>query len=115
MRYNAGTMNALNALPPLILIPLLAAAGIQQSEITGADDVAVTVWIYLSAANLHHKNHLLLIVIAETCWFFVNEHLIARLDLSHNLAYGDVKATGEFSGDHTGEPDFHNFNVWTPD
>ena len=52
-----------------------------------------------------------MIAIDETGWFFVNEHLIARLGLSHNLAYGDVNAMVGFSGDHTGEPDFQNFNV----
>ena len=64
-------------------------------------------------ANFHHKNHLLLIVIAETGWFFVNEHLIARLDLSHNLGYGDVSAMAGFSGEHSGEPEFGDFNIWT--
>lgn len=67
---------------------------------------------FIPAANFHRKNHLLLIAVAETGWFWVNEHLIARLDLSHNLAYGDGSAMAGFSGEHTGEPKFQNFNVW---
>ncbi len=67
----------------------------------------------LSSGNFRNSNHLLLIAIEETGLFFVNRQLIARLDLSHNLDYGDINAVaGFFNG--SGEFDFQNFNVWTP-
>ena len=68
----------------------------------------------LAAANLLNRNHLLLFASEEFGLFFVNGQFIARLDLSHNLDYGAVSAMGGFFNDHTGEPSFENFNVWTP-
>ena len=64
--------------------------------------------------NLRSNNHLLLFAIDDVGFFFVNGQLVARLDLSHNLDYGDVSAIGGFFNDHTGEPSFEDFNVWTP-
>ena len=69
----------------------------------------------ISAGNFRSRNHLLLLTIDETGLFFVNEQLITRLDLSHNLDRGYVSALGRFFRDHTGEPEFRNFNVWTAD
>ena len=62
--------------------------------------------------GLHSSNHLILIALEELGFFFVNGQLIARLDFSHNLGYGDVSAMGGFYNNHTGEPSFENFNVW---
>ena len=47
-------------------------------------------------------------------FLFVNGELAARLDLSHNLDHGNVSVMGGFFNDHTGEPSFEDFNVWTP-
>ena len=69
----------------------------------------------LPSVSFRNTNHLLLFVVGDTGWFFVNEQLIARLDLSHNLDYGDVSAMGGLFNDHTGEPEFRNFNVWAID
>jgi len=68
----------------------------------------------IPAANFRNKNHLLLIALEDAGLFFVNGQLVSRLDLSHNMDYGDVSVIGGFSRDHTGEPEFRNFNVWTP-
>ena len=64
--------------------------------------------------SLRSENHLLLYAISDTGIFFVNGELVGRLDLSHNLDYGNVSAMGGYFSDHTGEPSFSNFNVWTP-
>ena len=69
----------------------------------------------LPSGIFRNTNHLLLLAIDEIGLFFVNDQLIARLDLSHNLARGDISAIGGFFNDHTGEPEFRNFNVWTMD
>ncbi len=69
----------------------------------------------LPSGSFRNTNHLLLLAIDEVGLFFVNDQLIARLDLSHNLARGDISAIGRYFDDHTGEPEFRNFNVWTMD
>lgn len=68
----------------------------------------------LAPENFRNQNHLMLLALEETGWFFVNRQLMAQLDLSHNLDHGKVSALGGFLSAHTGEPDFQNFNVWTP-
>ena len=69
---------------------------------------------YIPASNFRSRNHLMLLVLKDSGFFFVNGELISRLDLSHNLDYGGVSAVGGFFNGHTGEPGFENFNVWTP-
>ena len=71
---------------------------------------------YLSSAGikLQAKNHLLLIAIGGDGWFFVNDRLVAKLDLGHNMDTGTVGAMGDFYLDHEGSPNFENFNVWAP-
>ena len=71
---------------------------------------------YLSreGINLLSKNHLMLIAIEESGWFFVNDRLVAKLDLDHNLDSGWVSAIGNFFQSHLGSPSFENFNVWAP-
>ena len=69
----------------------------------------------IPADIFRNNNHLMLFALEETGLFFVNQQLIARLDLSQNLDHGKVSVMGGFLSAHTGEPDFHNFNVWTPD
>ena len=71
----------------------------------------------LLSVSLSSTNHLLMLAVDEIGLFFVNEQLIAHLDLSHNLGYGDVSTkTGIFIS-YINEPDtgFRNFNVWTMD
>lgn len=63
--------------------------------------------------TLGSKNHLLLYAIEDVGILFVNGELVTRLDLSHNLDYGSVSVMGGFYNDHTGEPEFEKFNVWT--
>ena len=62
---------------------------------------------------LQSTNHLLLLAVEDYGLFLVNGEVVAELDLSHNLDHGDVSALGGFYRDHTGEPSFENFNVWT--
>ena len=67
-----------------------------------------------SGAALRERNHLLLLAFGDVGLFFLNEVLVATLDLSHNQDYGGVSAMANFYRDHTGSPSFSNFNVWTP-
>ena len=71
---------------------------------------------YLSEAgiNLPNRKHLLLIAIEESGWLFVNEQLVAKLDLGHNQTSGGVSAMGDFFRSHQGSPSFENLNVWVP-
>ncbi len=71
---------------------------------------------YLSDAGIRllNRNHLLVIAIEESGWFFVNDQLVAKLDLGHNQASGGTSAMGGLFDSHTGEPSFENFNVWAP-
>ena len=71
---------------------------------------------YLSDAgtNLLSTNHLLTIAIGEAGWLFVNDRLIAKLDLSHNLDSGWISAMGGFFNNRPTSSSFENFNVWVP-
>ena len=71
---------------------------------------------YLADAgiNLLSRNHLLIIAFGDVGWFFLNDRLVARLDLSHNQTTGAVGAVGDFYLSHQGSPSFENFNVWAP-
>ena len=64
--------------------------------------------------GLGRENHLLLIAFEDWGMLFVNGELASRLELSHNLDYGNVSAVGGFYYNRTGEIHFSNFNVWTP-
>lgn len=71
---------------------------------------------YLADAgiSLRSRNHLLIIALEGLGWFFLNDRLVARLDLDHNQAVGGVSAMGDFFLSHQGSPSFENFNVWAP-
>ena len=71
---------------------------------------------YLSVAgvSLLSRNHLLIIAIEGAGWFFINDRLVAKLDLGHNQASGGIGVMGDFFGSHQGSPSFENFNVWAP-
>ena len=71
---------------------------------------------YLSCIgiNLLSRNWLLLVAIEGDGWFFVNDRLVAKLDLGHNQASGEISAMGRLFNNHQGSPSFENFNVWTP-
>ena len=71
-------------------------------------------WLSDTGAPFHSRNHLLLLAFGDSGWFFLNERLIAQLDLSHNMDSGWVSAMGDFFLDHQGSPEFENFNVWAP-
>ena len=64
--------------------------------------------------RLRQENHLMLFAIEDWGLFFVNGQLVSRLDLSHNMEHGSVSTMGGFYNDHTGEPSFENFKIWTP-
>ena len=64
--------------------------------------------------DLDSKNHLLIIAIEESGWFFVNGHLVTKLDFSHNLDSGWVGVASSFASTTGGSPSFTNFNIWTP-
>ncbi len=66
------------------------------------------------SGSLRDKNHLLVIAIEESGWFFVNGRLEAKLDLGRNLDAGNVSVMGGFFNGHTGEPEFEDFIVWVP-
>ena len=60
------------------------------------------------------RNHLLLIAMGDTGWFFANEELEATLDLSGNLKSGTVAAISGFYTDSNRDVDYRNFSVWAP-
>ena len=66
------------------------------------------------SSQLRSRNHLVLIALNESGYFFVNGELVAMLDLSNNPDVGGVSVMGGFFRDHTKESNFENFNVWTP-
>lgn len=90
-----------------------AAQWFHYSRDVGDDDYALLNNGRLSA-RLSDRNRLVVIAIQESGWFFVNSQLVAKLDLGHNLDYGDVSAMGDLFFDHQSSPSFENFNVWTP-
>ena len=71
---------------------------------------------FLSSAGpfSHGRNLLLLIAIGDTGWLFLNDDLVSKLDLSHNLDSGWVSVMGDFFRDHQASPEFENFNVCAP-
>ena len=85
------------------------------TDFVGDDDYTVVDVGPLPSGNLRNRNHLMLMTIGDTGYFFVNGQLITLLDLSHNLYYGDVSAMGGLFHGSTDEPRFRNFNVWTID
>ncbi len=87
-----------------------------QTRDVGDDEYTDVASGYLSGVglNLLSSNHLLLIAIEESGWFFVNGQLVAKLDLSHNLGSGQVNAMGGFFKDRPASLSFENFNVWAP-
>ena len=87
-----------------------------QASDFGNEEYPVVANGYLSDAgiNLLSKNHLLVIAIEGASWFFVNDRLVAKLDLGHNQTSGGISAMGGFFNSHTGESSFENFNVWAP-
>lgn len=60
------------------------------------------------------QNHLLVIAIGESGWFFINDRLTTKLDLGHNQDTGNVGASGDFFLNHNAKPQFREFSVWAP-
>ena len=71
-------------------------------------------WLSDDAPFSDDRNHLLLIAIDDTGWLFLNDDMIAQLDLSHNMDFGSVRVMGDFFLDHESSPEFRNFEVWAP-
>ena len=57
-------------------------------------------------------NRLTLFAVEEAGWFFVNEQLVAKLDLSHNQSRGSISAMCYSYRNETGEQEFEKFTVW---
>ena len=60
------------------------------------------------------SNRLLLIAVRDAGWFFINDELVSRLDLSHNQEEGWVSAMGNFYNFHRAEVEVRSFSVWAP-
>ena len=60
------------------------------------------------------KNRLLLFAFGDVGWFFMNDRLLGKLDLSYNIDKGRVSVMGDFFPRHRASPEFENFNVWVP-
>ena len=60
------------------------------------------------------RNRLLLIVMGDTGWFFVNGRLETALDLRRNMESGDISAMTGFYSESNQDVDFRNFTVWAP-
>ena len=72
-------------------------------------------WLDSTGIDWHsRRNYLLLLAFGDSGWFFLNDQLISKLDLSYNLDYGRISAMGDSYKDHDGSPRFSNFNVWAP-
>ena len=86
------------------------------TRVVGDDEYTDVASGYLSDPGiaLLSRNHLLIIAIEEACWFFVNDQMVAKLDLGHNQASGGVSAMGDYYLSHQGSPSFEDFNVWAP-
>ena len=87
-----------------------------QTRDVGDDEYTGVADGYLSDAgiSLLSRNRLLVIAFEESGWFFVNDRLVAKLDLGRNQTSGGISTMGGFFNSHTGEPSFENFNVWAP-
>ncbi len=71
-------------------------------------------WLYEAGVVFQSRNRLLLLAFGESGWLYLNDHLVAKLDLSHNMEHGQISALGDFFLDHDGSPRFEDFNVWAP-
>ena len=60
------------------------------------------------------QNRLILIADDESGWFFINDNLVAKLDLGHNQHVGNIGVMGNFYSNHQGNPQFRDFIVWAP-
>ena len=87
-----------------------------KTRAVGDDEYTTVADGYLAGAgvSLLSRNHLLIIAIEGAGWFFVNDRLVAKLDLGHNQASGGIGTVGDFWQNHQGSPSFENFNVWAP-
>ena len=82
----------------------------------GDDEYTYVASDHLSGAGiaLLSRNHLLIIAIEGAGWLFVNDRLVAKLDLGHNQTSGRIGTMGDFFRSDRGSPSFENFNVWAP-
>ena len=72
-------------------------------------------FLYISDLPLSpNRNRLALIAVEGSGWFFINDHLVSKLDLGHNQDVGEVSAMGGFFNGNRGDAQFVNFNVWAP-
>ena len=72
---------------------------------------------FLSSSGSHlssNRNRLVLIAVEGSGWFFINDHLVPKLDMGHNQDVGEVGAMGGFFNSNRGDAQFLDFNVWAP-
>ena len=60
------------------------------------------------------RNHLLLMAIGEDGWLFINDELLSKLDLDHNLDEGSVSIIANSWIGHRAEVEYRDFSVWAP-
>lgn len=60
------------------------------------------------------RNHLLLVAMGDSGWFFVNGHLEATLILDFNLESGYISAMAGFYNNSDQDVEFGDFTVWAP-
>ena len=63
---------------------------------------------------LGNRNHLVLSAFEDVGSFIVNGRLVATLDLSHNLEFGESSVMADFYIGHRGSPYFEDYTVWIP-
>ena len=66
------------------------------------------------SARAGNRNHLLLIAVEDSGWFFLDGRLVGKLNFGHNTDHGVVSVIGDFWNHHRGDPEFQDFNVWAP-
>ena len=67
-----------------------------------------------AGAAFGDRNHLMLLAFSQAGFLLINGRLVAKLNLAHNTADGNVLVLANFFAGHRGSPKFSNLNVWTP-
>ena len=81
----------------------------------GAEEYTTLAEGPIQSANFRGANRLLLLVFGDSGWYFVNDDLVAKIDLSHNQDSGWVSAIAHAYLDNQDSPEeFENFTVWAP-
>ena len=57
---------------------------------------------------------IMLVVLGDSGWFFVNGQHVTRLDLRHNQDTGSLAIIGDFFNGNESSPEYRYFRVWAP-